>query len=259
MEFLDDTNMNRELAALYSTMPQDLVQNILDFNAGQRLKPNSKGEVKVITKPFWLKVPDEYATARKRILMINQETYGWHHTFRVKSPEDLMQYYADFIERDVLGANKPSPVWVKFRNLRELALKYGAAIIASNIGKIGYVWESKYRYGCRGFKKKDVNYHPWVNEVFLKEIEILKPDMILFFSGPNYDEYIDRRFEDYGFPKPQRLRALADVESRKFARIEVPGFPPMYRTYHPVYLQRNARQPWAKAVVAEIERLIENL
>lgn len=72
MVFTDDSYMNQELAALYSTMPQDLVQNILDFNAGQRLKPNSKGEVKVITKPFWLKVPEEYATSGKRILMINR-------------------------------------------------------------------------------------------------------------------------------------------------------------------------------------------
>ena len=259
MVFLDDNPMNKELEALYSTMPQDLVQYILDYNATR--KPDSKGRITLITNPFWLKVPEEYATAKKRILMINQETYRWHGEFSSKSTNKVMQYYATFIENVLHHYKKPTPIWDKFRDLYTLALKQGIAIIPNNIGKIGYGRKTKQgEYeGCNGFKKEGVNFHHWVNDVFFKEIEILKPDLILFFCGPKYDKYIDRRFEDNGLPKPKRERVLADISSRQFAQLEVPGFPPMYRTYHPGYLRRNSGEPWVKAINAEIERLIKSL
>ena len=62
----------------------------------------------------------------------------------------------------------------------------------------------------------------------------LKPDIVIFFSGPNYDEYISRIFSDATFEN------ISSRNSRQLARVKSWLLPHnSIRTYHPNYLWRN--------------------
>jgi hypothetical protein len=69
------------------------------------------------------------------------------------------------------------------------------------------------------------------------EVEVLKPDFVVFFTGPSYDTSIRCAFPEAEF------RPLApEFPTSTISLVSAPGLPPnTVRTYHPVYLQRSRR------------------
>ncbi len=69
------------------------------------------------------------------------------------------------------------------------------------------------------------------------EIRLLKPQIVIFFTGPHYDdELID------AFPDATLLSLLPRRDAREAALVHSAALPACsIRTYHPTYLQRSRR------------------
>jgi hypothetical protein len=67
----------------------------------------------------------------------------------------------------------------------------------------------------------------------LQEIDILKPDFLVFLSGPKYDTYINDIFGN-----PQK-KAIAGFNENELCECAIPTVKKAVRTYHPAFLHRN--------------------
>jgi len=86
------------------------------------------------------------------------------------------------------------------------------------------------------------------------EIEILKPDVCLFFSGPYYDDFINAAFPGCEFSSCGALpeRELARVTATASV-LPVASF----RTYHPNFLRRGNRWSYIETVRTLLQDLLE--
>jgi hypothetical protein len=83
------------------------------------------------------------------------------------------------------------------------------------------------------------------------EMSILKPNVVLFLSGPHYDDVIHENFGEVGYAPlpPYKERQLA-----KFSIPEIPSIELAFRTYHPCYLSINGIKSYFSAIINEIAR-----
>lgn len=69
------------------------------------------------------------------------------------------------------------------------------------------------------------------------EVVITNPDIVIFFSGPNYDGKLQVQFNN----ELKFEKLFEDIPSRQIARVIHPGLPfNSIRTYHPRYLQNKS-------------------
>lgn len=144
-----------------------------------------------------------------------------------------MQLYDLFIKEEILTHKVQTPFWREFCRLHDFICNKSIGIIQSNIAKVGF------EYGNTGFDR-DTNMH--LRDVFIKEIEICKPDLLLFYTGPSYDRHIVDRFGAFTSEK-----CMDDFDNRKIAKLNFENspikLPSVYRTYHPNYLQQKRFTP----------------
>ena len=70
------------------------------------------------------------------------------------------------------------------------------------------------------------------------EIEILQPNVVIFFSGPYFDEHINQSFVGSQF------QSVDGFSEREVARVVHDSLPQhSYRTYHPKYLRISGIEP----------------
>ena len=73
--------------------------------------------------------------------------------------------------------------------------------------------------------------------ILAEELAILKPDVCLFFTGPYYDNDIQRKLPDVSFQK------FGDYELNQVAQLSSAHLPKhSYRTYHPGYGNRHSNE-----------------
>ncbi len=233
----------RDLYAAYSARPLQMAAAFETFSA-----------------PLLIKVPAGWADAEHRIAFVGQETFGWgwqrHRAqtcgaewsyadqnalpdFFAKpdSIDALIEAYGqfDFAKHDPISCR--SPFWRYFRGLREAAMLNGktASIIWTNVIRCdaGDQFEHKLWNAPSTDGRAYLN---WQNGLLRAELEILKPTMILFVCGPNYDQYLREEFGEL------RFEPLEEFEERAAAKIVRSALgAPAYRTYHPAYLNRRMR------------------
>lgn len=154
--------------------------------------------------PLLLKVNEEkHNKADLKIMIIGQETDGWESqkvtTFTpidqssqiVESRvDDFMDAYRMYLDK----WGKNSPFWHYIKDInntinRQLPDKT-IEIIWNNIYKIGNKEKGQNRPKdiIRAFENECFN-------VIEEEVNILKPDIIIFFTGPNYEKGLKRYFQ----------------------------------------------------------------
>ena len=100
--------------------------------------------------------------------------------------------------------------------------------------KVAYLWNniSKLSLGGRdGVYQKIHELEEKYFHVIPQEIEILKPDVLIFLTGPGqnkYYGYIRENFTVNGSPKP-----LAGNDVDAVAKLDIEGISLAYKTYHP--------------------------
>lgn len=90
------------------------------------------------------------------------------------------------------------------------------------------------------------------NYIFRKEVEILKPDAIVFVTGPNYDYILENTF--LGLKKVHVNEEDDEREICFFKHRDLPE--KSIRVYHPSYIYRQGEE-YIKLLLEQLKELIE--
>ena len=207
-----------------------------------------------ISPPLLLRIPPDWERSPYPVMVVGQETQGWglnekYHNQpggpceicpykeyipakgrKVAQPIDaLLHLYETFDFAETQPETRRSPFWRAFRELKKTD------------PQTCLVWSTLYRVD---FKEHSVLNAPksTLREIreaqrglLSDEIRILGPLVVVFFTGPNYDNEIEAEF-----PGVEFCPVEASTSTRKLARLEHPQLPhSSFRTYHPNYLQRS--------------------
>ena len=175
------------------------------------------GAANGLSHPLLISIPEAYLSQKEKLLIVGQQTNGWC----VGSIDDLLECYKEF---NFGKQYFSSPFWNVTRNLEKFLKIDPFAITWSNLNKCDF-------NGSRPNKKLEQEIYSKF-PVLTGEIGLLKPDIVLFFSGPNYDSHLKRIF-----PKCKFINVSGFLE-RQLCRVEHQVLPfNSYRTYHPKYLR----------------------
>lgn len=235
---------NVQLRELYTSF-FDIVK--LDTEMAKRCSP-----------PLLVNVDPSWESSKRRILIVGQETLGWG--FRSGEyynwPYPPIARYSDFVNfLDRINAlmlgykkfefakhqpeNRRSPFWRAFRylgssndvsvlwtNLFRFSVDSGSVIRNCSTSQLECVLNAQ-----RGLLKK--------------EIQLLNPSVVVFFTGPDYDQALLNEFSD------AVLQPIQGHIEREFAQVQAAILPShSYRMYHPGYLARSAgRWAWLDELV----------
>jgi hypothetical protein len=176
-----------ELIRLYKEKLEILDKHLRNYNLNASIE-------KKATNPFFITTPDDYHLASNRIMIFGQETNTWcnecgnnseYSNSLNKSIEIYRKFYLD-------GGiyNYPGPFWNEFKRIKhEIQKTKNAVFLWNNVNKIG-------RIGKGNISE--------LNEIqfeFLKiirdEIKLLKPNIMVFLTGPDYDKFITKNIGEF--------------------------------------------------------------
>jgi len=230
--------MNAKLLDLYS-------RNWNNFSSAmQSILLNDKLETKP-TNPLLLYInEDEYNNADIKIMVYGKETNDWMKQFQ-NEIEPTLAGYDEFVNGGECwgyGRHFWNGVSRFFELLQEKYPDKKISLIWNNIVKVG-------KFGEKGFPPHYIyeverEHFSIINE----ELKIVKPTIVLFLTGPDYDEVIEANFG-----KLQYSKLNSDFSEREIAKMLLPGIPFTFRTYHPQYLWFNDINNYFNSIIDKID------
>jgi hypothetical protein len=183
----------------------------------------------MLARPLLLKIKDEsrYISSDYRVMIFGQETNRWNSK-NAWLPKETMNVYECFFNDGKV--NYPGPFWNESKRFMSLLQK------AMPEKAISYTWNNVVKIGREG--KGFPGEVAFNNElscfnVINEEINILNPDLLLFFSGPKYDYRIEKKLGPF-----EKIR-IADYDTNFLCKIKFKNLSILsFRTYHPNYLYR---------------------
>lgn len=183
-----------------------------------------------------------------RIMVFGQETNDWEGPF--PHPQGMGYMLRNYEEFFISGYcyTYGGQFWNGIsRFVRAFKDRYSASY-----GSVGLLWNNVIKLGRAGNKgapNEDMltDQDEWF-DVVNYEVEILKPNIVVFFSGPNYDRFIERILGDASFER------FSVRDERQLARVTSPYLPARtVRTYHPNYLWRNGFDQYLDEILGAID------
>lgn len=226
-------NLNSKLTELYT-------ENWSNF-AG-KLEEIKESELSVKpTNPLLIivKNEDKYLNADIRVMILGQETNDWGGNF-TNNIEYIQSIYEGFFSSRYCF-KYGGQFWNGIsRFLRMLELQ--------NPGKsIDFIWNNVVKVGISGKKGKPPEYIYQVErenfKVLNQEMQILQPNLVLFLSGPYYDNILIEQFKNIEFQK------IENYHQRQIAKVKLLNCDSAFRTYHPNYLWRNGINDYYEAIL----------
>ena len=257
METKKRDEIQAELYNLYDELSDDELINKIK---GKNLQLSEKEKS---TDPLFICVSEDYLNADIRLMIFGQETNGWGNEFITNNNIDEM---LDLL----INGDGDNPYYLGYKGffsekacykLKTPFWKLVSEFIfdlqtANQEKKIDYIWNNVIKMGKSeiGFPNDWYNdiIKPYFNNLIIKEIDILKPDFIVFFSGYKYDKYLNDIFGI--LPK----KSIIGFREKELCEIEIPNIKKAFRTYHPGFLNRNNQnRPYSdyfKAIIEEINK-----
>jgi hypothetical protein len=184
---------------------------------------------------------ESYLNAQHRILVLGQENNSWY------GPSDEIQRMIDAYEEFEHGQDYHSPYW---RGVHE----FNRAVNGAEADRFGFVASNvcKYCSECGGpVTSEEDQFVVQQFNVLPGELGILDPSIVLFFSGPHYDDSIRLQL---GGPPASFESTIEGISANEIAKVIHPLLPVhSYRTYHPNYLQRGKRWNFIRLIAALIK------
>lgn len=237
-------SINQKLRTLYDSKWPDLVA------AMQPILKDAEPE-ELPASPLLLKVNDEksYEDADIKLLVFGQETNSWYESFH-EDTDAVLGYY-DIFFRDAALNSIDFPIYGgQFWNgVRRFVCMLQERYPSK---RIYFVWNNLVKIGKDagiGFPS-DVIHEVERQEfsVIPEEINILRPTITLFFTGPNYDSILNEVFDS------PALEPVADKFSvRQLASLTLSNAGQTFRTYHPGYLWRNDIDHYFQTIIDTIK------
>lgn len=198
-------------------------------------------------------VPEGWSRATNRVLVVGQETLGWDFEQGsyydwpyppIKGFEDFLSVpnsveamihgYRAFEFSRYQPGNVNSPFWRAYRQIREAVGDepegFETKVLYTNLFKTAVNGTSIVKNGT--IQEADDIWRASA-QLLTREIEILRPDAVVFFTGPDYDRYLELEFAGVEWV------SVDGFSQRQISKITHPSLPSRaYRTYHPGYLSR---------------------
>ncbi len=241
---------NKELKELYEKTGDDILNKIEAYN---KKSPEHKAAF-----PLFLKSVEQYENAKIKIMIFGQETNSWYGTYgNDASVEHIMNCYEEFLTRWL-----PNHKGFFCKGIREFMKLW-----ENNTSKeVGYLWNNIVKMGHasknagkRGFPRfYDDIVKPHLDKIIIEEIKILKPDYIVFLTGPRYYHVVDNVFST---PERKPVEGFKTNELCEviISKEKVPSVKKSFRTYHPGYLQRKGKVVRESYFCKIIEEIIRDL
>lgn len=173
--------------------------------------------------PFLIVLPSDYQEKTKKVMICGQETQGWGNEFDDCPDKATLDAILRIYDGFVNGGGYNSPYWQFINSLKKACPDVG--FVCNNIVKIG----KKHGPGCDDqINELTLKYFP----VVPKELSILRPDVILFLTGPNYDWRIRKTLGDFNTRKIDNIKRFDEII------FEDSSMPKAFRCYHPRYLRQ---------------------
>ncbi len=200
------------------------------------------------TNLFCLKASDDYLDADVKVMVFGQETNDWECKFpHPKGVPHLLNVYDNFFNNGKCFSYS-GQFWNGFSKIQD-RLRDEFSVESKSVG---FIWNNVIKIGRCGEvgapSKTILEWQEFTLELTRKELQHYKPDIVIFLSGPNYDEHISRIFDDVSFSSTgeRPVRHLAKVTSRQLPLKTL-------RTYHPGYLWRNGFYSYLDDIVEFIK------
>lgn len=204
------------------------------------------------TNPLLLKINETYETADLKIMFFGQETNIWYKEKNGGAFFGEIEPIINLYESFYLKGNcfkYGGQFWNGINRFETLIRKRFPD------KKIGLIWNNVLKIGqCKKGFPKEINYitNKYFN-VIIDEIKIIKPDYIIFFSGPNYDNLLKYVIGDFA------RKEIKSFKERELCEILSSNLPKSYRTYHPNYLWRTKNiDAYLLKIISEITTHFEN-
>ncbi len=183
---------------------------------------------------IYLKDEESYRNADLRVMIFGQETNGWEGELGQVKLEDLLVEYANFFGAGqcfVYGGHFWNAIKDFQKTIKELSGNKSVEFVWNDILKIGL-------NDNKGHPTSElISLQRKVFPVLTEEINILKPNAIIFFTGHNYDDYIRLEWADIV------KTAIKDWDTRYLTKFNSKFLPEnTFRTYHPYYLYLQGKQ-----------------
>jgi len=206
-----------------------------------------------LSPPLLLKVSDTWTNSKQRVLIIGQETLGW--SFRkgeyyewpytpvlsfkdfkntAQSVDAMVHGYSCFEFAKYQPENYRSPFWKAYRQVRKANGDQRDGIETT------VLWTNLFRMSLddgsvvnNGTKDEVIAIRESSAGLLLSEIEILKPTSVIFFTGPEYNDFLYSEFKNCNLVK------FKNYDVSRTSLVDHPILPAKtVRTYHPGYLNR---------------------
>jgi len=171
--------------------------------------------------PFLMSPNENYTIQPFPLLIIGQETNGWH-----ENVDDLNKQMEAYEKFNVGIDYYASPFWNVTRKVEKALGNEPHTCAWTNISKFDF--DDGRSYG--EYETEIAS----LDNLLLTEINIIKPKVCIFFSGPSFDGRIKSIFPQIEFV------TVSGHSSRQLSQLKHPDLPILsFRSYHPNYLRRS--------------------
>ncbi|MCY4588438.1 MAG: hypothetical protein OXB98_20630 [Bryobacterales bacterium] len=209
--------MNRKLSEMYSRVLHDIWPDL--------------AAVGDLRGPLLIDVPNAYLEATVKLMIVGQQTNGWGH------PEDGIEgLFAQYRGFDLGKTSVRSPFWQAAHEVYESLNPAGPprGFLWSNLIKVEVAQERPPRAIEELISSTNL---------LQNELSITQPNVVVFFTGPCYDERLRATFAGVEY---ERVNDSID----RLIHDELPE--QTFRSYHPNYLRRSGK--WS--VIEELKTLV---
>lgn len=212
-------NINEKLLNIYRDKWTSLSDNL------NKLHPSK------YANPFILSFDNaKYSSADIRVMIFGQETKGWINEGGLLKTADeaSSRYYQFFCLEEFYQGYGRSSFWRAFRffskEIQSANSDKNIYFSWNNINKIG-------KFKGTGIDSEVEKLEREFFSVIKSEVDLFKPDIVIFLTGPSRDSNIKYHFEDAEFisiDSTVKTRAMAKVKSQYLPENTI-------RLYHPSY------------------------
>ena len=205
--------MNEELLNLYTEWTPKFKETVSKF-------PNENLHGPFLTSPGSL-----YQKQKTKLFVIGQESFKWHT--QVDHPQVQMREYENFIRSN---ESKSSPYWNIISKIEKFLGNERFSCLTTNINK----------FDVNGIRPNGIHLEviSKLDKILIDEIHITKPDVCIFFTGPEFDYRIESIFNGIEFVE------IPGFSVGQVCLLKHPELPKhTYRSYHPNKLRFSKLEP----------------
>ncbi len=172
--------------------------------------------------PYYISLPDDWENAHTRIMIVGEEGHGKQ---RLKNDIEYIQKAHRDWQSKLIDCG--SPFWIRFKKISDFG-----CCIWNNLDKVHRLREDSCRLSCKERKLL----HSTKIKILAKEIELLKPNVVVFFGwyGDSIKEELPSIYEQL---YPNGAKSNIAWSKKKYFVAELYGISFIF-TYHPAWRQK---------------------